>query len=93
MTQVATENTSIEFPERRGDRRRRVLKGGSMFFNGGYGAFGCRVRNLSDNGAMLEMSETTGLPSEFDFRVSNERGLKVAKIIWRERSRLGIHFG
>ena len=94
MTQVqySSIQQSLEYGERRSEHRRRVLKGGSLLFNNGYASYDCRVKNLSTQGALLEMSETTGLPSEFDFRIGEEKVTKPAKIIWRDQMRLGIHF-
>ena len=94
MTQLQSQNVAqaAEFSERRADHRNRVLKSGTLLFNQGYAAFACRVRNLTEHGAMLEMTETTGLPNEFEFRLGNETERKTARIIWRDRARLGIRF-
>ena len=78
--------------EKRAERRRKVLKGGTILFNKGYASFGCRIRNLTEHGAMVEMETTGGIPSEFEFRVSNVSKPVTANIIWREPTRMGLQF-
>lgn len=77
--------------EKRGEHRRRVLKTGVMLFNKGYASYGCRVRNLTDKGAMVEMGETSGVPTEFDFRLDGKNSVP-ASVIWRTADRMGIQF-
>lgn len=78
--------------ERRAAHRRRVLKAGSILFNKGYGALGCKVRNMTEQGALLELGETTGMPQKFDFRITNEDEIRSASIVWRDKMRIGIRF-
>jgi len=81
----------IAVNEKRSEHRRRVLKTGVMLFNKGYASYGCRVRNLTENGAMVEMGETSGVPSEFDFRMDGQKSVP-AHVVWRTREKLGISF-
>ena len=39
-------------PEHRRERRMRVLKMARIVFNGGYSVYDCRVKNLSESGAL-----------------------------------------
>ncbi len=91
FTTVSPEQAALA-NERRAEHRRRVLKGGSILFNKGYGALGCKVRNLNDQGALLELGETTGMPQSFDFQVTGEKKTKSASIIWRDLNRIGVRF-
>lgn len=91
MHQEALPVASGNKDEKRAEHRRRVLKSGVMLFNKGYASYGCRVRNLSENGAMVEMGDTAGVPSEFDFRMDG-KSVIPASIIWRTRERIGIQF-
>ncbi len=84
-------STSQTTQEKRVEHRRRVLKTGVMLFNKGYASYGCRVRNLTENGAMVEMGETAGVPSNFDFRMDGKNTVP-AQVIWRTSDRLGIKF-
>ncbi len=78
--------------EKRSEHRRRVLKSGTLYFNRGFNSFGCRIRNLTDSGAMIEMGETTGVPHQVDFQ-SDGIGPVKADIIWRTQNRMGLQFG
>lgn len=77
--------------EKRSEHRRRVLKSGVMLFNKGYASYGCRIKNLTEKGAMVEMGETAGVPSEFDFRMDGKSAIP-ANVVWRTADRMGIQF-
>ena len=83
--------SKMERPERRGEHRRRVLKGGVVTF-GGLGAFEGVVRNLSDKGAMLSFGDTAGVPKAFDLAISDEARSGRSQLRWRfdERGRRGV---
>jgi hypothetical protein len=49
--------------EKRISPRRRVLKAGTIEFNGG--AIDCMVRNLSTTGAALDVTSPIGIPQRF----------------------------
>lgn len=78
--------------EKRSEHRRRALKPGNVLFNGGYNSYGCTVRNLNENGVMVEMESTGGIPSEFDFRIKGDAKKYKAKVIWRETKRMGLQY-
>ncbi len=82
----------LSAPEKRSSQRHRVLKGGNIYFNRGYGAFSCTVKNLSDGGAMVLMEDSSGLPGEFDFVITGEDKTRKASISWRSNGRAGIVF-
>lgn len=77
--------------EKRACHRRRVLKGATVRFNKGYGSYGCRVRNLTEGGALLEMGETTGLPHHFEFQLDGAPSVP-AEIVWRTAQKIGIKY-
>ena len=72
--------------------RRRVLKGANLYFNGGYGAFSCTVKNQSEGGALVLMEDTSGLPGAFDFRINGEAQSRKAHIAWKEKGKAGLQF-
>lgn len=78
--------------DERRERRRKVLKGGTIRFNGGYGAMQCLVRNLSEGGAMLEFGETLGVPVHFDLAIDGTNGSRPARLRWRSERMAGIEF-
>jgi len=76
--------------EKRAEHRRKVLKSGVILFNKGYASFSCRVKNISEKGALLDCGNTAGIPTEFDFRMNGEGSAFPARVIWRNRSQVGI---
>jgi hypothetical protein len=81
-----------EQEERRKLHRARTLKGGRIVFNRGFGAAECTVRNLTDFGALLEIGEVFGLPSEFELQINLELRRHSCRVIWRDGQRLGVIF-
>jgi len=80
----------MQSQEKRGFHRQRVLKSGAILFNKGYSSFACRVKNLHEDGALLECESTLGIPSEFDFRMGGQGSSVPAKIVWRTQTKMGI---
>ena len=70
--------------------RQRVLKAGTMEFNGG--TIDCVVRNVSETGAALEVASPVGIPSEFNLVISGDRSHRC-QVVWRKEKRIGVRFG
>lgn len=90
----ATETDTARTPasaghERRTEQRRRVLKGGLLTFNRGFGALECRVRNQSDGGALLNFGDTAAVPPSFTLRIGGD-GPRFATVRWRSLSDIGV---
>ena len=79
--------------DRRDAPRRRVLRGATLTFNKGYGAFECTVRNQSATGACLRFGETSAVPAIFDLEISGEAGRRPAKVRWRTLTDIGVSLG
>jgi len=77
--------------EHRIAQRQRVLKGGTISFNGGAG-IDCTVRNLSETGAALEVESPVGVPDQFTLVFGDGRGSKSCHVVWRKPGRIGIAF-
>jgi hypothetical protein len=73
----------------RAAQRHRVLKAGTIAFNGG--AINCTVRNLSTSGAALDVTSPVGIPEHFVL-VSNGSQLRC-RVVWRKETRIGVTFG
>jgi len=85
-------NRNYRGEERRASQRRRVLLGGTLSFNGGYSAFECVVRNVSDGGARLSLAETFGLPVTFRLTGGGAGTVRTAHVVWRESDAIGVRF-
>src|SRR5688500_1826579 len=79
--------------ERRLTPRGRTFLGGKIIFNSGRSAIDCTVRNLSDDGACLEVANVAGIPKEFYLRISGETELRTCTFAWASGNRIGISFG
>jgi len=75
--------------ERRKSLRRRVLKSAKLLL--GRREVLCTVRNLSEIGACLVVQTTYGIPATFEV-VMPDQSLKSCKVMWRDDTKLGVHF-
>lgn len=93
MTPITEKSIAVDgelFAERRAEIRHRVLKGGSLSFNNGYGALECVVRNLSDGGAKLVFGDVLAVPPRFLLSVSGEVPAREAEVRWRGETEIGV---
>ena len=84
--------TEARTDDRRSGPRHRVLKGATLSFNQGYGAFECLVRNLSPNGARRSFGDASHVPPAFDMAIKGESGRRNARVRWRSRTDVGVSF-
>lgn len=70
--------------------RHRVLKAGSIEFNGG--VIDCTVRNVSDTGAALEVASPVGVPDAFWLVIPGEHARRHCRVAWRTDKRIGVAF-
>ena len=92
METITTKSIGLDgevFADRRSAPRHRVLKGGVMRYNRGYGAMECVVRNRSETGALLVMGETSGVPAAFDLSIGCEDA-RPARVRWRSLTAVGV---
>jgi hypothetical protein len=76
--------------ERRIAPRSRVLKTGNIALSEKAPKLECTIRNLSATGALLQVSSTFGLPTDFDLLIGSER--RSCHVVWRTDTRLGVTF-
>jgi hypothetical protein len=74
----------------RGEQRRRTLKAGSIAFGGG--AIDCTVRNLSPNGACLEVTSQQDVPEFFVLVIEGDEIKRPCSVAWRKGRRMGVVF-
>ena len=51
----------------------------------------CRVRNISDSGAGLEMSDGRRLPDSFQLEIGGQAS-RPAQLVWHAVQRVGVRF-
>ena len=76
--------------EKRIAQRRRVLKAGMIVFPGG--TFNCMVRNLSEQGAALDLPSSIGIPLDFTLVIPTEGARFFCQAVWRNERRIGVAF-
>lgn len=81
---------SVAGVSRRREQRRRVYKGATIKFNGGFCALQCVVVDLSPSGARLAFGDTVGIPQNFEIRLLGESRWRRAEVRWRRQEALGV---
>ena len=76
--------------EKRAVTRNRVLRAGTIEFNGG--VINCMVRNLSSTGAMLDVASPVGIPEHFTLILPTDGHYIPCQIAWRKEKRIGVTF-
>jgi hypothetical protein len=72
--------------------RHRVLKSGTMVFNGGTAVVNCTVRAMSDDGAMLEVSSTVGVPKHFTLVIKADGFSRACRVDTQTERQLDVSF-
>ena len=76
--------------DRRIARRRPVLIGGVIVLSEMEPRIQCKVRDISEMGAGIEISADLNLPQEFDLVAEGIR--RRCRVVWRRRRRVGVAF-
>jgi PilZ domain len=76
--------------EKRLAQRRRVLKAGMIVSSAG--TFNCVVRNLSEQGAALDLPSSIGIPHDFTLVIPTEGARFFCQSVWRNERRIGVAF-
>lgn len=77
---------------RRLEVRTRVFHGASVVFNGRQSVLACTVRNWSETGAMVRMSDWIALPETFELDIANKHGSVRVRQCWRRGDDVGVVF-
>jgi hypothetical protein len=87
--------------ERRGRRggsirvrgvRQSALIGARIIFNQGSSTLDCVIRDLSEDGARLSMSDAFAPPDVFDLFIPQKNATYRARVAWRRNEGLGVSF-
>jgi hypothetical protein len=76
--------------EKRSARRHKVLKGATIAFGGN--GLECTVRNLSSNGAALDVASPGRLPPSFMLVIEADQFIRRCRRVWRSDKRIGVAF-
>ncbi len=73
--------------EKRRTQRFRVLKGGTVAFDGN--GLACTVRNLSSGGAALDFASPASVPPSFMLLIEADQFIRRCHPVWRNEKRVG----
>ncbi len=76
--------------ERGAVRRHKVLKDATISFDGN--GMACVVRNLSTNGATLELASSISLPTSFTLEIKADQFIRRCRRVWSRDKRIGVAF-
>jgi hypothetical protein len=76
--------------ERRAKPRQRVLKAGTIEFDGG--SVDCTIRNMSPIGAALDVASPVGIPHEITLNIKSRHQRQNCHIVWRKEKRIVVAF-
>ncbi|MBP7705390.1 MAG: PilZ domain-containing protein [Caulobacter sp.] len=79
--------------ERRGAPRHRALLAGKVANEDATETLDCVIRNLSDDGAMIETSAPHLVPNELHLVQIREGVAWDAEVVWRRGNRVGLKLG
>lgn len=95
VTGVLRTNTMLTMQQtsdgRRSDRTRTFMAA-RILFNKGLIQVDCTVRNLSEGGAKLEVSQAVTLPDEFDLLIPQRAVTRRVRLCWRTADYCGVAF-
>ncbi|HET6160709.1 MAG TPA: PilZ domain-containing protein [Dongiaceae bacterium] len=86
-----TDEPSNEPANRRGNDRRTALKGARIVYNDGQSAINCRIRNISEGGARLELGTAQLLPHTFELHVPGAPP-RQCNLRWAKGNAVGVSF-
>ena len=78
--------------EHRTHARHRTLKAGKIVFNHKSSVVDCTIRNMSDGGALLQLTSTLGIPDDFELVCEIDHVSRACKVEWKTENRLGVSF-
>ena len=76
----------------RSNGRNRAMLGAQIVYNNRQSTLDCQIRNISDKGARLSLSDTVTVPDEFDLLVPHRGRTYRARLRWRARDSIGVEF-
>ncbi|MGA3311155.1 MAG: PilZ domain-containing protein [Xanthobacteraceae bacterium] len=78
--------------ERRESRRQKSFLRGFVYFDKRRGVTSCLVRDISDEGARIILSETVAIPDVVNLHIPQREQTLRARVQWRRRDEIGLAF-
>ena len=77
---------------RRGERRRRVLKGGRVRLHHGLILRDAIVSDIAQGGVRIRIVEARLLPTRFDFQLKADPVARPVRLVWSKGDEAGLAF-
>jgi hypothetical protein len=78
--------------ERRIAARQRTVLRGCIYYNKRSAAADCLVRDVSDSGARLELSENVVIPDLIELNIPKKEETFHARVLWRRGNEVGVAY-
>ena len=78
--------------ERRRHPRREILTLGKVIFNNPLSVINCVVRDISEQGACIELPQPAQTPDIFELVINPNLKRRQCEVIWRLEKRIGVTF-
>jgi PilZ domain len=78
--------------ERRSFARTTISKNALLFFDGNRGVLTCRVHDITNHGAGIEVHGLNLLPPNFELTFDNFHTVRECRVIWRQGDFVGVAF-
>jgi hypothetical protein len=78
--------------ERRKSARQRSFLRGTIYYNNRRNALDCLIRDFSEAGARLTLSETVPTPDKIDLYIPHKEETLRAQVHWRTGTEMGVSF-
>ncbi len=79
-------------PERRHATRSRLYQRANVVFNGRQAVLDCSVRNVSETGALVRLTDWIALPATFEIETAGETKSRRVRQCWRKGDDVGVAF-
>jgi len=83
--------TRMEF-ERRSVTRTTISKDALLFFDAQRGVLTCRVQDVTNSGAGIELHSLNLLPLNFELSFDSFHTVRECRVIWRQGDFVGVAF-
>jgi PilZ domain len=78
--------------ERRSFVRTTISKNALLFFDGHRGVLTCRVHDITNHGAGIELNGLNLLPLNFELTFDNFHTVRECHVVWRQGDFVGVAF-
>jgi PilZ domain len=78
--------------ERRASRRHKSFLRGVVYFDKRRSETGCLVRDLSEDGARIILSQTITIPDIIELQIPQREQVVAARVEWRRADEAGLSF-